>query len=41
MNSVDTGWVNDENPLEAAARIARENNFQVRESKSIYISLYA
>ena len=22
MNSVDTGWINDENPLEKATRIA-------------------
>lgn len=28
MNSVDTGWINDENPTEAAARIAKENHFQ-------------
>jgi NAD(P)-dependent dehydrogenase (short-subunit alcohol dehydrogenase family) len=28
MNSVDTGWINDENPLEKASRIARENHFQ-------------
>jgi NAD(P)-dependent dehydrogenase (short-subunit alcohol dehydrogenase family) len=27
MNSVDTGWINDENPLEKASRIARENHF--------------
>jgi NAD(P)-dependent dehydrogenase (short-subunit alcohol dehydrogenase family) len=28
MNSVDTGWINDENPLLSAARISEENNFQ-------------
>lgn len=28
MNSVDTGWINDENPLEKAARHAQECNFQ-------------
>ncbi len=24
MNSVDTGWINDENPLEKASRLAAE-----------------
>ncbi|TMW66293.1 hypothetical protein Poli38472_004058 [Pythium oligandrum] len=28
MNSVDTGWINDENPREVAARIAMSHNFQ-------------
>ena len=28
MNSVDTGWINDENPLPDAARIAKDNFFQ-------------
>lgn len=28
MNAVDTGWINDENPLPHAARIATEHNFQ-------------
>ena len=28
MNSVDTGWINDENPLEKASRIAKDNRFQ-------------
>lgn len=28
MNSVDTGWINDENPLEKASKIAKANNFQ-------------
>lgn len=28
MNSVDTGWINDENPLEKAREIADRNNFQ-------------
>eukprot|EP00511_Aplanochytrium_stocchinoi_P005787 CAMPEP_0204837642 /NCGR_PEP_ID=MMETSP1346-20131115/28508_1 /ASSEMBLY_ACC=CAM_ASM_000771 /TAXON_ID=215587 /ORGANISM="Aplanochytrium stocchinoi, Strain GSBS06" /LENGTH=85 /DNA_ID=CAMNT_0051973201 /DNA_START=80 /DNA_END=334 /DNA_ORIENTATION=+ len=28
MNAVDTGWINDENPLIHASRIAKENNFQ-------------
>jgi NAD(P)-dependent dehydrogenase (short-subunit alcohol dehydrogenase family) len=28
MNSVDTGWINDENPLEKAAKISKDNNFQ-------------
>lgn len=28
MNSVDTGWINDENPFEKAADIATDNNFQ-------------
>lgn len=28
MNSVDTGWINDENPLEKAHRTAKLNNFQ-------------
>jgi len=28
MNSVDTGWINDENPLEKAKEIAEKQNFQ-------------
>ena len=28
MNSVDTGWINDENPLEKASKIAVTNLFQ-------------
>jgi NAD(P)-dependent dehydrogenase (short-subunit alcohol dehydrogenase family) len=28
MNSVDTGWINDENPLEKASKIAQHNRFQ-------------
>ena len=28
MNSVDTGWINDENPLEKASKIAKNNMFQ-------------
>ena len=28
MNSVDTGWINDENPLEKASKIAKTNKFQ-------------
>lgn len=28
MNSVDTGWINDENPLEKASKIAETNMFQ-------------
>ena len=28
MNCVDTGWINDENPAEKAARIAADHNFQ-------------
>ena len=28
MNSVDTGWINDENPIDKAKRIAKTNNFQ-------------
>eukprot|EP00472_Partenskyella_glossopodia_P007494 CAMPEP_0197534772 /NCGR_PEP_ID=MMETSP1318-20131121/48299_1 /TAXON_ID=552666 /ORGANISM="Partenskyella glossopodia, Strain RCC365" /LENGTH=297 /DNA_ID=CAMNT_0043092155 /DNA_START=62 /DNA_END=952 /DNA_ORIENTATION=- len=28
MNSVDTGWINDENPLCKAAKYAKESNFQ-------------
>lgn len=28
MNSVDTGWINDENPREQAVRIASTHNFQ-------------
>jgi hypothetical protein len=28
MTSVDTGWINDENPLERASRTAVRNNFQ-------------
>jgi NAD(P)-dependent dehydrogenase (short-subunit alcohol dehydrogenase family) len=28
MNSVDTGWINDENPIHAAAKTAKTNNFQ-------------
>ena len=28
MNAVDTGWINDENPLERAAKIAKTNSFQ-------------
>lgn len=27
MTSVDTGWINDENPLEKAARIQKEHDF--------------
>ena len=30
MNSVDTGWINDENPLEKAAATAERNHFQAR-----------
>lgn len=28
MNSVDTGWINDENPLNKASQIAKNNQFQ-------------
>lgn len=28
MTAVDTGWINDENPLEKAQRVAEEHNFQ-------------
>lgn len=28
MNSVDTGWINDENPLERAKKTAETNLFQ-------------
>ena len=28
MNSVDTGWINDENPLPTAQRIAEDHDFQ-------------
>ena len=28
MTAVDTGWINDENPRERAARIARDHHFQ-------------
>ncbi len=28
MNSVDTGWINDENPADVARRIADEHEFQ-------------
>ena len=28
MNAVDTGWINDENPLDRAQRIFKENHFQ-------------
>ena len=28
MNSIDTGWINDENPLERASKTAKVNNFQ-------------
>merc|ERR1740116_313669 len=28
MNSVDTGWINDENPLPTARRIAADHGFQ-------------
>eukprot|EP00948_MAST-09A_sp_MAST-9A-sp1_P000239 g239.t1 len=28
MNSIDTGWINDENPLPTAAKTAKKNNFQ-------------
>ena len=28
MTAVDTGWINDENPLEKAVKIAEEHNFQ-------------
>jgi NAD(P)-dependent dehydrogenase (short-subunit alcohol dehydrogenase family) len=28
MNSIDTGWINDENPLERASATAKNNHFQ-------------
>lgn len=28
MNSVDTGWINDENPLDRATKTAKTNLFQ-------------
>jgi len=28
MNSVDTGWINDENPLDRASKTAKNNLFQ-------------
>ncbi len=28
MNSFDTGWINDENPLEKASKITKTNLFQ-------------
>jgi NAD(P)-dependent dehydrogenase (short-subunit alcohol dehydrogenase family) len=28
MNSVDTGWINDENPLQKASQTAKQNIFQ-------------
>ncbi len=28
MTAVDTGWINDENPLEKAFEIAEKSNFQ-------------
>lgn len=28
MTSIDTGWINDENPLERAQQTAQNNNFQ-------------
>lgn len=28
MNSVDTGWINDENPHETAKRLFEKQNFQ-------------
>jgi NAD(P)-dependent dehydrogenase (short-subunit alcohol dehydrogenase family) len=28
MNSIDTGWINDENPLERASKTAENNHFQ-------------
>ena len=28
MNSVDTGWINDENPLDRAHKTAQNNRFQ-------------
>jgi NAD(P)-dependent dehydrogenase (short-subunit alcohol dehydrogenase family) len=28
MNSIDTGWINDENPLERASKTAQNNLFQ-------------
>lgn len=28
MTAVDTGWINDENPLEKALASARDNHFQ-------------
>ena len=28
MNAVDTGWINDENPLERARGISERHNFQ-------------
>ena len=29
MNAVDTGWINDENPIDIAKRIAEEHEFHV------------
>ena len=28
MNSVDTGWINDENPAHIAAKIQKDHDFQ-------------
>jgi hypothetical protein len=28
MTAVDTGWINDENPLQTAFEIAQKHNFQ-------------
>ena len=28
MNSIDTGWINDENPLDVASKTAKTNLFQ-------------
>jgi NAD(P)-dependent dehydrogenase (short-subunit alcohol dehydrogenase family) len=28
MNAVDTGWINDENPLERASKTAKTSHFQ-------------
>ena len=34
MTAVDTGWINDENPRERAARIARDHHFQTPLTRS-------
>ena len=39
MNSVDTGWINDENPLEKAAAAAERNHFQVRIGEALALAV--
>ena len=39
MNSVDTGWINDENPHETAKRLFEKQNFQTPIVRKAHISV--